>query len=314
LNATAAFDGEPLKGKPRKEKPMAEPKRVVTDTMIGLKLPDYARLSSRVATVLGHNPGPFTGPGTNTYIVGTGRRPLLLDTGIGVPKWAELLPLGLRELAGTDQLEKIVLTHAHQDHIGGVKDATRLFGRLEVIKKPWPQPGPDDAACTPISIIDDGSVVATEGATLQAVFTPGHAPDHLCYYLVEEKALFTGDVILGAGTTIIPDGTGDLGQYMNSLRRLLDLDVEIIYPAHGPVIRNAKQKIREYIAHRELRERQVLGAISDTALEVTAIVKRIYTDVPEFLHPAAAQSVRSHLKKLQNEGRVVEHENHWRLN
>jgi len=293
---------------------MAELRRVVTDTMLGLKLPDYTRLSSRVATVLGHNPGPFTGPGTNTYIVGTGSRPILLDTGIGVPKWAELLPVGLQELARTDQLEKVVLTHAHQDHIGGVKDVTRLFGQLEVIKKPWPTPGPDNAAGVPISAIDDGAIVTTEGATLRAVFTPGHAPDHLCYYLVEEKALFTGDVVLGAGTTIIPDETGDLGQYMDSLQRLLETDVEIIYPAHGPMIRNAKQKIREYIAHRELRERQVLSAIEDGPSEVTGIVKKIYTDVPEFLHPAAAQSVRSHLKKLRKEGRVVEHENHWRLN
>jgi len=293
---------------------MAELRRVVTDTMLGLKLPDYTRLSSRVATVLGHNPGPFTGPGTNTYIVGTGSRPILLDTGIGVPKWAELLPVGLQELARTDQLEKVVLTHAHQDHIGGVKDVTRLFGQLEVIKKPWPTPGPDNAAGLPISAIDDGAIVTTEGATLRAVFTPGHAPDHLCYYLVEEKALFTGDVVLGAGTTIIPDETGDLGQYMDSLQRLLETDVEIIYPAHGPMIRNAKQKIREYIAHRELRERQVLSAIEDGPSEVTGIVKKIYTDVPEFLHPAAAQSVRSHLKKLRKEGRVVEHENHWRLN
>lgn len=291
---------------------MSEPRRVVTDSMIGLKLPDYARLSPRVATVLGHNPGPFTGPGTNTYIVGTGRRPLLLDTGIGVPKWAELLPIGLRELANSDEFEKIVLTHAHMDHIGGVKDAHRLFGRVDVYKKPWP--GHDEPAGVPVSVIDHDAVVTTEGATLRAVFTPGHAPDHLCYYLVEEKALFTGDVVLGAGTTIIPDETGDLGQYMDSLRRLLALDVEKIYPAHGPVIKDAKRKIQEYISHRELRERQVLEAIKDGPLEVTAIVKKIYTDVPEFLHPAAAQSMRSHLKKLRNEGRVVEHDNRWGLN
>ncbi|MBV8772334.1 MAG: beta-lactamase-like protein 2 [Deltaproteobacteria bacterium] len=292
---------------------MPEPQRVVTDTMLGLKLPDYAMLSPRVATVLGHNPGPFTGPGTNTYIIGTGRRRVLLDTGIGVPKWAENLPRGLREVANADELERVVLTHAHQDHIGGMKDVTAIFGRLEVVKKPWPKPGPDDAAGTPITAIDHGTVLTTEGATLNAVFTPGHAPDHLCYYLSEEKALFTGDVILGAGTTVIPDETGDLGQYMDSLRRLLALDVEKIYPAHGPVIHNARQKIGEYIAHRELRERQIIGALRDGPLEVMALVKRIYTDVPAFLYPAAAQSVRSHLRKLLNEGRVEVHETVWSL-
>ena len=112
---------------------------------------------------------------------------------------------------------------------------------------------------------------------------------------------------------MIPDETGDLGQYMESLRRLLALDVEKIYPAHGPVIHNARQKISEYIAHRELRERQIIGALREGPLEVMPIVKRIYIDVPEFLHPAAAQSVRSHLRKLLNERCVEEHENMWSL-
>src|ERR1700730_18060706 len=143
---------------------MAEPIRVVTDSMMGLKLPDYARLSSRVATVLGHNPGPFTAPGTNTYLIGTGARPLLLDTGIGVAKWAELLPVALEELTPADRPERIVLTHAHQDHIGGVKDVTRLFGSIEVLKKPWPTDGPDSAAGAPITAIDDNAEIATDGA------------------------------------------------------------------------------------------------------------------------------------------------------
>lgn len=289
-----------------------QPGRVVTDSMIGMKLPDYARHSARVATVLGKNPSPFTGPGTNTYIVGKGRRPILLDTGQGVPIWAELLESALRELSDADRVGQIVLTHAHVDHIGGVKQVREMYGELEILKKPWPQH--DSAAGAPITPIDHDAVVRGEDVTLRAIHTPGHAPDHLCYYLEQEKALFTGDVVLGAGTTVIPDDTGDLGEYMDSLRRLLALDLDTIYPAHGPVIRNPKEKIREYIAHRELRDRQVLSALKEGgALEVMVIVKRIYTDVPEYLHPAAASSVRSHLKKMRKEGRVVEHENRWSI-
>lgn len=289
---------------------MAERGRIVTDSMIGLKMPDYSRISPRVATVLGQNPGPFTGPGTNTYIVGTSKRPILLDTGQGVAIYADLLETALKELSASSELEQIVLTHAHVDHLGGVRQVKERFGEMPVSKMPWDG---HDAPAGAITEIGHDAVVETEGATLRAVFTPGHAPDHLCYVLEEERALFTGDVVLGAGTTVIPDDTGDLGQYMDSLRRLLELDLETIYPAHGPVIRNPKEKIREYIAHRELRERQILAALGDGPLEAMAIVKKIYVDVPEYLHPAAANSVRSHLKKLEREGRVVEHEKRWSI-
>ncbi len=291
---------------------MEKPVRIVTDSMIGMKLPDYARLSPLVVTVLGHNPSAFTGPGTNTYLIGSGDRPILLDTGQGVPIWADMLVVALKDVCNASGLDRIVLTHAHVDHIGGVSQVRERFGRVEVLKMPWP--GHDAPAGKPMSSLGDGSVVKGQGVTLRAIHTPGHAPDHLCYYLEEERALFTGDVVLGAGTTVIPDDTGDLGEYMNSLRRLLELELDTIYPAHGPVIRNPREKIREYIAHRELRERQVLDALSDGPLEVMAIVKRIYVDVPEYLHPAAASSVRSHLKKLGKEGRVAEHERHWSIN
>lgn len=278
--------------------------------MIGLRLPDHARHSPRVATVLGQNPGPFTGPGTNTYLLGTDGRPILLDTGQGVAIYPDKLAAALAELCHSQRPASIVLTHAHPDHIGGVKQVRERFGALDALKLPWPE---RDLAGAPITPIACDAIVEGEGVTLKAVFTPGHAPDHLCYYLVEEKALFTGDVVLGAGTTVIPDDSGDLGQYLASLRRLQELDLETIYPAHGPVIRNPKEKIREYLAHRELRERQVLAALADGPHEVMMLVKRIYVDVPEHLHQAAAGSVRSHLKKLRNEGRVVEYEQRWSL-
>jgi glyoxylase-like metal-dependent hydrolase (beta-lactamase superfamily II) len=157
-----------------------------------------------------------------------------------------------------------------------------------------------------IDDLRDGQAIHADGATLVAVHTPGHASDHLCFYLVEEKSLFTGDVVLGGSTTVIPSDDGDLLEYMDSLRRLLALDVRRIYPAHGPVIEDGPGRIREYIDHRLMRERQILEALGSGLRTIPAMVERIYADVPQNLHAAAAMSVESHLKKLKREGRVSE--------
>ena len=119
--------------------------------------------------------------------------------------------------------------------------------------------------------------------------------------------------MLGAGTTVVPEEGGGLIQYMASLRKLLDLDLAVIYPAHGPAIRDPYKKLNEYIAHRELREQQVLDALNAGLTEIPAMVKRIYTDVPEFLHVAAGNSVQSHLNKLKAEAVVKQDGEEWTL-
>jgi len=271
------------------------------NTMIGLTLPEVDVWSERVAVALGQNPGLFTGPGTNTYLVGTGARRILLDTGQGVAGYPDVLARAMQR-AGCEEIQEIVLTHGHVDHNGGVAQLIARFGPKRVSKLPWP---PFDAG-SPVAVtpLGDGDVVRTEGATLRAVHTPGHAPDHLCFLLEEERALFSGDNVLGVGTTVIPSESGDLADYMASLERLLALDPARIYPAHGPLISDGAGKLREYIAHREERERQILAALALGDAPIAALVKRVYTDVPEVLHAAAAQSVASHLRKLEREGRA----------
>lgn len=283
------------------------PGRIVQGNMIGLSMPDIDRWSDRVETVLGQNPGPFTGPGTNTYIVGTSSRPILLDTAQGLESYLPLLKKALDGRA----LSELVLTHAHPDHIGGCPQIKAEFGALPIRKRPWP--GMDDKGADDIVAIDHGDLIETEGATLEAIHTPGHAEDHLCYLLREERAVFTGDVVLGAGTTVIPEHGGDLLDYMDSLRHLLELEPAVLYPAHGPAIHDASGKIREYIAHRELREDQIIDLLNQGVSEVTDMVERMYADVPKFLHPAAGTSVRSHLRKLERENRATIDGESWSL-
>ncbi len=262
--------------------------------------PRTATPSALVGRVLGLNPGMMTGPGTNTYLVGR-RDPILIDTGAGVPDYLGLMERYLGE-RGFSQPSRVILTHRHRDHMGGVGQLRARFRGLRVAKMIHRDGGLPE----PVDDLRDGQRVEGEGVTLLPVHTPGHASDHLCYYLVEEKALFTGDVILGGSTTVIPSDDGDLVDYMDSLRRLQRLDVRRIYPAHGPVIEDAPAKIQEYIDHRMLRERQILAALGEGLRTIPTMVERIYAEVPKALHTTAAMSVESHLKKLRREGRVRE--------
>jgi ribonuclease/clavin/mitogillin len=262
--------------------------------------PRTATLTPLVGRVLGLNPGMMTGPGTNTYLIGR-RDPILLDTGAGVDDYVPLFGRYLDE-RGWSQPSRVVLTHRHRDHLGGVPQLRQRYRGLRVAKMIYRDDGlPED-----VENLADGARIEGDGATLVAIHTPGHASDHLCYYLEEEKAVFTGDVVLGGSTTVIPAEDGDLLDYLNSLKRLQGLDVQRIYPAHGPVIEDAPGKLTEYIEHRMLRERQILQALGDGLRTIPTMVERIYAEVPKNLHAMAGQSVASHLKKLAREERVRE--------
>jgi len=270
--------------------------------LLGMRMPDVDVWSERVAVALGQNPSAFTGPGTNTYLIGSGPERILLDPGQGVPGYLPVLERAM-ERSGCRALQEIVLTHGHVDHIGGVRSVLERFGALRVSKFPWPEA---DAGHAELDLVPlaDGAVVKTEGATLRGVHTPGHAPDHLCFVLEEEQALFSGDNVLGVGTTVIPNTSGDLGDYLRSLERLLAEAPRRIYPAHGPAIEDGVAKLREYLAHRLERERQIVAVLERGPARVGEIVKVVYAAYPEALHAAAAQSTAQHLRKLAREGRA----------
>ncbi|CAI2324277.1 unnamed protein product [Caenorhabditis sp. 36 PRJEB53466] len=258
------------------------------------------KLSAAVTRVLGHNPGPFTLQGTNTYLLGTGDRRILIDT--GEPDTSEYITALKSVLAATNsRIECIVITHWHGDHVGGIDNITEEI--LE--KKPVPiykMQRAADEGVERFQYVDDGFRVAVDGASLKFIATPGHTADHFSLWLEEEEAVFSGDCILGEGTTVFED----LHDYMTSLEKIKALRAKRIYPGHGPVIDKVDAKVEEYIEHRMKREREIVAVLRAheevTSMEVT---NTVYSDSPWAVRLAALNNVKLVLKKLQKDGVVA---------
>ncbi|CZR57526.1 probable metallo-beta-lactamase domain protein [Phialocephala subalpina] len=273
-----------------------------------IHLPEVEKLSPRIIRILGGNPGKFTLQGTNTYIVGTGQQRLLIDTGEGKPAWIANIKDVLKK--ENISLSKAIITHWHHDHQGGIKDLLEYSPDTGIFKN-QPEDGQQD--------IRDGQTFQVDGASLRAVFSPGHTRDHMSFVLEEEDAMFTADNVLGAGTAVFED----LATYLNSLEVMRGKFQGRAYPGHGPVIEDGPAKILEYIRHRKQREEQVIQVLKSSTSknseadewESMEIVKIIYKDVPENLHVPAHGGVMQILRKLEEEEKVVQHTKteKWRI-
>ncbi|PVI06902.1 Metallo-hydrolase/oxidoreductase [Periconia macrospinosa] len=262
-------------------------------------LPAIEKLSSRVIRVLGGNPGKFQLQGTNTYIVGTGPKRILIDSGEGKPAWIESIKSVLSSENIT--ITHALITHWHHDHTDGVPSLIAHSPSTQIYKR---DPKSHSSESTVWHDIEDGQTFTTEGATLRAFYSPGHAIDHNAFILEEEAAMFTGDNVLGQGTAVFED----LATYMNSLDRMSTQFEKRAYPGHGPVIEDGPAKVREYISHRKQREKQVLDVLASdgekkawTSME---IVKIIYKDYPEALWQPAERGIIQILEKLVKDGQV----------
>uniref|UniRef100_T1GBP7 Beta-lactamase-like protein 2 homolog n=1 Tax=Megaselia scalaris TaxID=36166 RepID=T1GBP7_MEGSC len=245
--------------------------------------------------------------GTNTYLIGSGKERILIDTGDeDVPEYINSLQKVLKdENAG---IRDILLTHWHHDHVGGVKDVLKINPNqnCKVWKFPRYSHEPQDCPEIPENIkiypLIDGQEFSVDGASMKVLYTPGHTSDHVC--LLMEGIIFSGDCILGEGTAVFED----LFEYMKSLEHLLKIDASKIYPAHGNIIPEAKQKIEFYIAHRKQREEDILkvfNANPSQKYSAMDLVKIIYKETPENLWLAAAHNVTLVLKKLEKENKLV---------
>ena len=247
------------------------------------------RISVPDADVIGFradNPGPFTLGGTNSWLIG--REPAwLIDPGPRLDSHVEALA---GEIAARGGLGGIALTHDHADHSEAVEEMRRRF------------PGAMLAAARgEVDVrIADGERIGP----LEAISTPGHAPDHLAF--VAGDAGFSGDAVLGEGSVFVAGYAGALAGYLDGLRRLLERDLRLLAPGHGPLVADPAAKIEEYIAHRLERERKLIAALDAGARTVDELLDRAWDDAPAALRPAAAWTLAAHLDKLDAEGRLPE--------
>jgi glyoxylase-like metal-dependent hydrolase (beta-lactamase superfamily II) len=241
----------------------------------------------RVVRVLAPNPGVRELEGTNTYVVGEAPA-IVVDPGPEDDGHLE----EVQRAAGT--VGTILLTHDHPDHAPGALRLAAATGAAIRAVRP-----PADG-----HRLRDGELVGSNGTTLRAIATPGHSPDHVAFWAAEERALFTGDAVLGRGTSVIDPPEGDLVAYLRSLRRMRELEPLTIYPGHGPIVLRGTEKLDEYLEHRAMRERQVLESLARGPRTVDELVATIYADYPPDVLELAARSVLAHLLKLDAEGRV----------
>lgn len=250
------------------------------------------RLSPRIRLITQDNPGLMTGPGTNTYLIG--EDPIfILDPGENTDRHFE----ALREAVGSASVMGIAPTHAHPDHWPLTPRLGRLFKAPTFGYKAH-------NGYSPQRTLEDGAVFEGKGWKLKALYTPGHISDHLSYLLAEERALFSGDHVMRWSTSVISRPDGNLNQYLESLGRLLSLEIAVIYPAHGEPVLDARARIGELIAHRHMRTSQILEELERTPSSISELVQRIYIDVDPRLHGMAQQSVLAHLDALIESGRV----------
>jgi glyoxylase-like metal-dependent hydrolase (beta-lactamase superfamily II) len=273
------------------------------------------QISPLIRRVLARNASPFSYTGTQSYIVGHGTI-AVIDPG---PLGDDPAHVGeLIRLTRDEKIVAILCTHTHRDHSPAAAPLAAATGAPVigcaplVIEDDGPRSDASfDATYTPGRVLADGEQLAGPGWTLTAVATPGHTSNHLCFALEEEKALFSGDHIMGWSTTVVSPPDGDMADYMRSLQLLIDRDDKVYYPAHGPAADKPQRLARGMMGHRKQREGQILRLLEKGVGAIPDMVEQMYKGVDPRLHGAAGRSVLAHLIDLRDRGVTIERSGRW---
>lgn len=266
------------------------------------------QLSAKVKRVTAPNPGFMTGPGTNSYLIGAKDEIAVIDPGPASEAHVQAL---IKEAPG--RIRWILVTHTHIDHSPAAQLLKAKTG-AELLGMPPPPEGRQDHGFRPDRVLANEDLLDVAGCRLRVIHTPGHASNHLCYMLEEEKLLFTGDHIMQGSTVVINPPDGDMAVYLASLRMLQREDIACLAPGHGFLMTNAQEVVERLLIHRRDRENKVLKSLRDLGTAtLQELLPSVYSDVPARVHSVASRSLLAHLIKLKAEGRVTEGEGRWRV-
>ncbi len=259
-----------------------------------------SEISPLLRRVTAPNPSVMTGPGTNSYIVG--RKELaVIDPGPSISSHVSAL------LSACDgaKVHWVIATHTHPDHSPAAKLLAEATG-AELIGATIVDDGHQDTSFKPLKELQDGEVFCNDEYSLRAIHTPGHVGNHFCFFLEEEKALFTGDHIMQGTTVVVIPPSGDMAEYLHSLEKLKSLSADYLAPAHGHVMSDANAVIQGLIDHRMARESKVLGSFTRLAAgTLDQLLPFVYDDVDPKVLPVAKIALWSHLLKLETDGRAI---------
>ena len=261
-----------------------------------------------IKKITANNGGVFTGNGTNTYLIGSDDI-TLIDPG---PNDAEHIEKILS--LGGDKIKRILVTHTHKDHSPAALPISKklnipMFGRLVDRDSEW-----EDETFAPDTVLSLGDIISTNEYTLETIHSPGHASNHLCFYLKDQKCLLTGDHIMDGSTVVIAPPDGNMTEYIESLKLLESYDIDYFAPGHGEFMQEPSKTIQSIIRHRLSRESKVLRSIENNKdQDIDKLLLSVYDDVPDILHPIARMSLLAHLIKLEADGKILQTDNTYSL-